>query len=210
MFHLTYIRIIRFTFNLSAYFQELSKCENTTTGFVDGLSSETDLLAGKSWFPLLDLKPSCNSFGTYYIMTSASLEKNGTDLRYNYSCCDFEIQLRQVTVNSTNWEYGTIGLTNAISKCPIDCGKFAFITSFQLERDSSNIRYSYTCYEVLDQHLMQCKTNATRRVVQNEFSTFTLAEVPVLCDAGFGLSWLQLQIEHGLWGFNFRCCKAAY
>ena len=210
MFHLTYIRIIRFTFNLSAYFQELSKCENTTTGFVDGLSSETDLHAGKSWFPLLDLKPSCNSFGTYYIMTSASLEKNGTDLRYSYSCCDFEIQLRQLTVNWTNWEYGASGNTYAISKFTIDCGKFAFITSFQLERDSSNIRYSYTCYEVLEQHLMQCTTNTTRLVAHNQFSIFTLAEVPVLCDAGFGLSSLQIHLHNGLWGFNYRCCKAAH
>ena len=114
-----------------------------------------------------------------------------------------------MTSNSTKWEYGSGENSYAMKKCSIDCGKFAFISSFQLERDSSNIRYSYTCSEVVDKNLMQCTTNATRLVDFNGFYTLTLVEVPVSCNAGFGLSWLQLHIDSGVWGFKFRCCKVA-
>ena len=117
-------------------------------------------------------------------------------------------------LSSTNWSNGHDGVNLAISKHPIDCGEFGFISSFELQRNSANIRYSYACCEIVDlkwKDLMQCK-NVTRHVVINGFHTLTLAEIPVSCDAGFGLSRLTLQMnpDKRQWGFGFRCCKVAY
>ena len=162
----------------------------------------------------MDLKPSCNSSDHNSIMTKANLEKSGTDIRYNYSCCSFKGSICHAMFNSTNWSSGHSGSNSVILRHPIDCGEFAFISSFQLERKSTNIRYSYTCCDVVDQKwkdLMQC-TYAKRLVAFNGFHTLSLAEVEVSCDAGFGLSSLKLHADYDIWqwGFEFRCCKIAY
>ena len=146
-------------------------------------------------------------------MTSAGLETNGTHLRYYYSCCAFKVPICHMMLTSTEWMDGHSGVILAISRHPIDCGEFGFISSFQLQRNSENVRYSYACCEVVDQtwkDLMQC-INFTRLVVIRGFHTLTLAEIPISCDAGFGLSRLTLHMSNDKrqWGFEFRCCKVA-
>ena len=146
-------------------------------------------------------------------MKSASLEKNGTEIRYNYSCCGFKIPICHMVVNSTNWIDDVLSWTGHIEKHPIDCGTSAFISSFELEMNSIKSRYSYTCCQVFDQiwkDSMQCKTQMTKFAANNLFETLKLAEIPVSCDAGFGLSRLKLNATQVNWAFEFRCCKVAY
>ena len=208
--------IVLYTLYLNVYFQELYECKHVTTNFADGLLSTEPSFAGNSWLPLADLKPSCNNSDNNLIMTSARLEKNGTDIRYNSSCCRFKIPLCHRIEKSTQWkdlgrEYLFITTLHVV-----DCGDFAFISAFQLENNSTNIRYSYTCCQVFDQKwkdLMQCNTNAAKHAVKTGSNrTLELAELPVSCNAGFGLSRLKIHIfqSSSEWGFEFRCCKVTF
>ena len=150
-------------------------------------------------------------------MTSANIERDGKNIRYNYSCCAFKIPVCNMMVKLTNWTYFDSDDMFSIYHHPIDCGKFGFIKSFQFESNQMNTRYSFACCEVFDQkwkEAMQCTTNATKFLNHTGYNkTLQLAEVPVSCNAGFGLSSLKMKLDflnNFQWGFEFRCCKVAY
>ena len=148
-------------------------------------------------------------------MTDIKLEVNGTDIRYNYSCCKFKDHVCSKVAKSTLWDEDGDGLVLYIDRHLIFCGNFSFISSFQLERMNSQIRYSYTCCELFDrkwQSLTQCFDKSTAYVPNNERSIFTWPQIPVACDPGFGLSSLLLKRDASWaeWKFEFRCCKVVY
>ena len=147
-------------------------------------------------------------------MTGVKLEKAGTDIRYNFTCCNFKDPVCHATTKSTPWnDYGA-GNPRNLDRHIMECGSFGFISSFQLENDNSRIRYVVWCCELFDskwKNSMQCSDKSTQYVEDNGHSIYTMAQVPVQCEAGFGLSRLRLQrVTFKDWGYGFRCCKVIH
>ena len=201
--------------NFSTYFEDLQDCKYDTTELTDGSwGGAYSWPAGQSWYPLLKLEPSCQE-ADGVVLTSIHLERKGIDVRYDYSCCSLKDTVCRMTVKWTAWQYGDDGNGHSLSKPQINCGRFGFISSFQLEQSSSWIRYLFTCCEIFDprwRNQMQCFYAATTYVAENAQLIYALAKIPVSCDAGFGLSSLELQrnASMSLCRFKFRCCKVTY
>ena len=163
---------------------------------------------------MLDLKPTCHG-GRGDALTSVKLQVNGTNIQYNYSCCEFKDPVCSMTYNLTAWKFGGGGSASFLDVNQIDCGTFGFIASYQLETSVEEMRYSYTCCELFDSRWrsrVQCADKTTPFVSLAVQPLFTLAQMPVHCDAGFGLASLSL-IKNALltqWRFEFRCCKVSY
>ena len=106
-------------------------------------------LAGNSWYPLVDHDPSCHG-ARGDALSSVQLQVNGTNIRYNYSCCQFKDPVCSMTHNLTAWKFGGEGSASFLDSNRIDCGTFGFITSHRLEMSGAEMRYSYTCCELFD------------------------------------------------------------
>ena len=142
-------------------------------------------------------------------MTGVKLDKIGSHIRYNVSCCDFKDPVCHTTTKLTLWnDYGH-GNAVFLDRHLMDCGGFGFISSFQLESISSLIRYAYKCCAIFDskwKNLTQCFDRFTSYVADNAHSIYTLAQIPVQCETGFGLSSIEMQrLVTGHWRFGFRC-----
>ena len=148
-------------------------------------------------------------------MTRVHLEQRGIDVQYNYSCCNFKDTVCRMIVKRTAWQYGGDGNAKYLSMHQINCGRFGFISSFQLEHKSSKIRYLYTCCELFNprwRNQLQCYEAATPYVSENAQLVYSLAQIPVSCNGGFGFSSFQLQKKAAMqqWRFEFRCCRVEY
>ena len=190
--------------------KDLQNCTQNTTVFtpVDDPSQ-----GHTTWYPLLNHNPSCHGLQGTTIMTGVKLEKIGTGIRYNSTCCDFKDPVCRTTKKSTTWNYFGQGKANYLDRHIMECGGFGFISSFQLENINSQIRYVYNCCAIFDskwKNLMQCFDRFTSYVEVNSHSIYTLAQIPVQCEGGFGLSRLEMQIKDLRWRFRFRCCKVIY
>ena len=133
-------------------------------------------------------------------MTGIELEKRGTDIRYNFSCCDFKDAIC----------YSGVKLASTI-----DCGAFGFIISFPRRKEINDDRYLFKCCELVHstwRGRMRCVENATHFVDSNASLIDTLTRIPIQCPAGFGLSMLKLNGKAAEMKLQviFRCCHVAY
>ena len=181
------------------YHSDLLNCTYNTTSFSDR-NHFTDLQPGNNWNPLINQTPSCHGSDGGAIMTGLKLENNGSGIRYKYSCCKFKDPICQLSEK--------IGPK-------IDCGRLAFISSFQRKEEINTLRYSYKCCELFQSRWvgrMQCIENATQFVGLNANSVYVLTNIPIQCPAGYGLSMLTLKSNaaRNKRQFIFRCCHVSY
>ena len=184
-------------------FADLQNCTANATLYTDGWSP----------FPLLNHKSSCLDSD---VLTAIKLDVDGTNIRYNYSCCKFMDPVCNLAFKSTSWNGDGGGYAYYLDRHQIDCGRLGFLSSFQLERDNSNskIRYLFTCCDLFDarwQALMQSVDKQIKFVPHNT-TVYTFAQIPVECDPGFSLASFQLHRNGALteWSFKFRCCKVDF
>ena len=200
--------------NFSVYFQDLCNCTYNSTAFSNGdgsINSQSD----KTWHLLLNHKPSCHGSDGGAIMTGFKLEKNGTDIRYNFSCCNFKDPVCQVRARSTNWTDIVNGSFYFLEKLAINCGRVGFINSFQLKKKNAQLKYSFTCYVLFDHRWMkqaECITRSTQSITGSMYLIYQLVQVPVQCEPGFGLSRVHLKTvgPKMKWRFSYRCCRVVY
>ena len=206
-----YKRCTNFT-KFSLHPKDLQNCTQNTTVFIPGDDSSR---GHRTWYPLLNHSPSCHGLEGTAIITGVKLETSGTGIRYNFTCCFFKDPVCHATSSSTPWnDFGT-GNAHFLDRHIIECGALGFISSFQLENTNSKIRYTYMCCAIFYtkwKNSMQCFDRHTSYVADNAHSIYTLAQIPVQCKTGFGLSSLSLQRElsQARWRFKFRCCKVIH
>ena len=148
-------------------------------------------------------------------MTGVKLEKNGTDIRYNFSCCKFKDPVYHVRARSTNWTDAVNGSFDFLEKLVINCGKVGFISSFQLKRKNTKVKYSFICYILFDLRWMKqtnCLSRSTQSINGSMYLLYQLVQMPIQCQPGFGLSRLHLRktVSKVKWRFFYRCCRVVY
>ncbi|XP_065064802.1 uncharacterized protein LOC135691014 [Rhopilema esculentum] len=156
--------------------------------------------------------------GSGSILSMFYLEKNGEKIRFRYQCCKIEGQGVCSSSQKTSLfsEDGT-GNTRYLDRHAMDCSTKGFISEFRLERNAAGnkVRYNYQCCQLSANWtgLAQCYTRHTGFTFDGNGRVYYLDRQMVSCDAGYALSYIQLQrnnIGGDQYRYIYRCCKVNF
>lgn len=145
----------------------------------------------------------------------------GGRTRYNLKCCRLlKPWICRTTYKITAWNSAGGGNPVFLDRQSVDCGVYAYLTRFQLQRWGGYVRYYFGCCNLsLHAHRVRtrCYTTQTGWNYDGNNNFRFLDRHFVKCNHKYFLTYFRLQrsVEKGWkwrpprnsWRYNYRCCR---